>query len=355
MARTHEDPRPSRSVWRLPVFVRWAAPLAAAATGVALWFYVLEEPLKEPFPMESERAATEQAKTSAPSTADEELAKNRVSEISPTADAFKPDEKVGQRAAADERKELSAAQAPAESRDSNFRVDKSAELAQRRAEYSARREAAKGKLETPAPPLPVQEAVGVTAAAPAPPPPPPASASEPASQPVAASELAGAAAKPARSQTPSGVAETVTVTSDRAATDKLGNTAALRQRVGALATIEASAPDRRFRWRANGAVIERSTDGGATWVAQTAAPRAPVSAIASPSAHVAWFVGSAGTVFVFSEGTWTRVAFPESSNLTAVSAASNREAQITTVDGRVFRTTDGGQTWALQETPAPAF
>ena len=32
MARTHEEPpRPSRAGWRLPVFVRWAAPLAAAA------------------------------------------------------------------------------------------------------------------------------------------------------------------------------------------------------------------------------------------------------------------------------------------------------------------------------------
>src|SRR4029453_8967611 len=48
MARTHEEqPRPSHGTWRLPLFVRWAAPLAAAATGVALWLNVAGEPQQE--------------------------------------------------------------------------------------------------------------------------------------------------------------------------------------------------------------------------------------------------------------------------------------------------------------------
>ena len=61
MARTHEDPpRPSRAGWRLPVFVRWAAPLAAAATALALWINLGLEPRQEQAP-----TSTEQAKASA--------------------------------------------------------------------------------------------------------------------------------------------------------------------------------------------------------------------------------------------------------------------------------------------------
>jgi hypothetical protein len=359
MARTHEDPPPSPGAWRLPVFVRWAAPLAAAATGVALWVYVLGEPRTEPNAPELARVATEQEKVSTPSTGDEALAKSRVQELPQAAEVRKPDEKVGQRAAAtNERKESLPARAAGDSRDAFYREDKRAQAAQPDSAFSARREAAKRKLEpSPASPQAMEENLRVATAAPSTPPPSPPSPSPPSPSPplppAAASAPAVAGAKPASSPTPSSVAETVAT--DRAAVDKLAGAVALRQRSGAAAVIEASAPDRRFRWRVTDVVVERSTDGGATWVTIPAAPRAPVLAIACPSANVAWFVGRAGTVFVFSDGTWTRATFPESVDLTAVSAVNSREAQVTTLDGRTFHTADGGRTWSVQETPAPAF
>ena len=173
-------------------------------------------------------------------------------------------------------------------------------------------------------------------------PPPPASASP---------SPTSAAAKPA-SAPPAAAAETIT--SERAA-DNVAAASGLRQRLAAVGAIEAVSPDRRYRWRVNGVVVERSTDAGATWVALSGMPAAPILAIASPGPTTAWFVGRAGAVFVFSESNWARVTFPESIDLTAVRAVSAREAQVTTVDGRTFRTSDGGQTWSLQESPPPAF
>jgi photosystem II stability/assembly factor-like uncharacterized protein len=42
---------------------------------------------------------------------------------------------------------------------------------------------------------------------------------------------------------------------------------------------------------------------------------------------------------------WRRVAFPEMADLAAVQAADAQTANVTTADGRMFRTTDGGLTW----------
>ena len=339
MARTHEEaPRPSRAAWSLPSFMRWAAPIAVAATALALWFNVDRQPRQEPVP-------TEQAKANAtPPIADEASSKDRAQEPSQIADARKPDQKTGQRIAVNERKESSLPQAREENREAFSSLDKQA-APPPRAESSARRDAAKRKLETP-PPQSAQETLAAAAEAPAPPPSP--------APPPASSQPAVAGAQAAAAPAPSSVAEAVAI--DRAAANKPTDATALRQRqFGAAARLEASAPDRRYRWRVNGLVVERTTDGGTTWASLSGMPGTQVLAIASPGANVAWFVGRAGTVFVFSEGAWTRVTFPESIDLTSVRAVSGREAQVTTLDGRVFRTTDGGQTWSLQEIPPLPF
>jgi putative zinc finger protein len=337
MARTHEEaPRPSRAAWRLPSFVRWAAPITAVATALALWFNVSRQPRQEPVP-------TEQARTNAaPSIADEPSSKDRAQEPSQVADVRKPDQKSGQRIGANERKESSPPQARDENREAFSSLDKQAK-AKSPAEVSARRDAAKRELETPSPQA-AEETLAGAAIAPATTPPVP---------PAAASQRAGAGGKPAAAPAPASVAETVAI--DRAAANKPTDATALRQRQFGAAAIEASAPDRRYRWRVNGVVVERTTDGGATWASLSGMPGAQVLAIASPSANVAWFVGRAGTVFVFSEGAWTRITFPESIDLTSVHAVSGREAQVTALDGRVFRTADGGQTWSMQEIPPLPF
>ena len=354
MARTHEEPpRPSRAGWRLPVFVRWAAPLAAAATGLALWFNVMREPPPEP-------VATEQAKVSVPQAVADEAksAEKRPPQAPRDAEALKFDQKAGQTATLRDRKESSSPRVQEEKREAFDRLDKQAEAADPSAQFSARREAAKRAPEEKAPapaPLDTRE-VAAEVPRPAAPPPQGAPASmpgKPQPPPTVPASSTSAAAKPAAAAPPSALAETVTI---EPAADNVAGASGLRQRrLSAVAAIEAFSPDRRYRWRVNGVVVERSTDAGATWVALSGMPGAQILAIASPGPTTAWFVGRAGAVFVFSESNWARVTFPESIDLTAVRAMSAREALVTTVDGRTFRTSDGGQTWSLQESPPPAF
>ncbi|MDP3719227.1 MAG: hypothetical protein Q8T13_15810 [Acidobacteriota bacterium] len=79
---------------------------------------------------------------------------------------------------------------------------------------------------------------------------------------------------------------------------------------------------------------------------QIAAPDARVTARSSPSPDVIWSVGPRGMVLLATDGrTFLRVPFPETVDLTAVTAADESRADVTTADGRVFRTADGGRTW----------
>ena len=71
-----------------------------------------------------------------------------------------------------------------------------------------------------------------------------------------------------------------------------------------------------------------------------------VTARSTPSANVIWLVGRAGLVQLATDGqTFTRLTFPEAVDLTAVTAIDERQATVTTVDGRRFQTADGGRTW----------
>jgi photosystem II stability/assembly factor-like uncharacterized protein len=122
------------------------------------------------------------------------------------------------------------------------------------------------------------------------------------------------------------------------------------------AFVEVVSPDPLRRWRVRGAAVERSTDGGATWVVHPDVSGVYVLAGASPSPDVAWLVGRQGLVLLSTNGKqWQRLQFPEATDLTGVRARSDRDADITTTDGRLFHTTDGGRTWLLQETAAPPF
>jgi photosystem II stability/assembly factor-like uncharacterized protein len=42
---------------------------------------------------------------------------------------------------------------------------------------------------------------------------------------------------------------------------------------------------------------------------------------------------------------WRRVAFPDATDLSAVRATDARTASVSTADGRIFSTSDGGVTW----------
>lgn len=112
--------------------------------------------------------------------------------------------------------------------------------------------------------------------------------------------------------------------------------------------IEIVSPDPSIRWRIGAkGVVERSTNGGSSWVAQSTGVAADLTAGASPSPQVCWLVGRAGTVLLTSDGLrWQRVRLPETVDLTAVQASDARTATITAADGRRFSTDDGGATWA---------
>jgi photosystem II stability/assembly factor-like uncharacterized protein len=73
----------------------------------------------------------------------------------------------------------------------------------------------------------------------------------------------------------------------------------------------------------------------------------------APASTVCWVVGRTGTVLLTVDGRrWERLPFPEPVDVVSVQASDARTATVTTADGRRFRSTDAGRTWArspLQE------
>lgn len=140
--------------------------------------------------------------------------------------------------------------------------------------------------------------------------------------------------RPAAAPAPSAAAETTAMRAAAAFAD------------GAAVLI--ASPDPQVRWRIRpGAIVERSSDGGATWTAQQTPSATELAAGSAPAPAACWIVGRAGTILRTVDGgaTWQRVAFPESIDLTAVSASTPLAASVTLADGRRFGTADGGETW----------
>jgi hypothetical protein len=120
------------------------------------------------------------------------------------------------------------------------------------------------------------------------------------------------------------------------------NTLAASSAIG----IEIPSPDAAVRWRIVGSAVQRSTNGGARWEPVPTGTSGDLLAGAAASATVCWLVGRAGVVLVSMDGLqFRRVTFPEMTDLSAVSATDARSASVSTIDGRIFATTDAGQTW----------
>ncbi|HZT78183.1 MAG TPA: YCF48-related protein [Vicinamibacterales bacterium] len=138
-----------------------------------------------------------------------------------------------------------------------------------------------------------------------------------------------------------------------AAAGAIASARTLQATLDAVAAPDIVSSDPSVRWRIRGAVVEHSTDGGATWTPQATGTSAVLTAGMSPNPDVCWIVGRAGTVLRTTDGqTWETVAFPERVDLVRVEAAGMSTATVTTADARRFTTEDGGITWTparLQE------
>lgn len=111
--------------------------------------------------------------------------------------------------------------------------------------------------------------------------------------------------------------------------------------------IRSPASNARVSWRvlASGQV-ERSATGGSTWSPVTITPPATIVSGAAPSATVCWLIGRTGIVLLSTDGmTFRRVASPDVADLRSITAIDEMEATVTTIDGRVFKTEDGGSHW----------
>jgi photosystem II stability/assembly factor-like uncharacterized protein len=120
-----------------------------------------------------------------------------------------------------------------------------------------------------------------------------------------------------------------------------------KQAAGAVIVI--ISPNPSSRWRVASGAIERSEDGGATWLPLVPVGAEAVRAGTSPSPLACWLVGQGGLVMLASDGTnFTRLRFPEQVDLVSVQSTSVATATVTAADGRTFVTANAGRTWNLR-------
>jgi len=112
-----------------------------------------------------------------------------------------------------------------------------------------------------------------------------------------------------------------------------------------------------IEWRfGGGGRIERSSDGGRTWVQQVSPVKTELLAGSAPSETVCWIVGRGGAIVRTTDGVnWESVVSPAEAeengqppDWTFVEARDALYVVIHTENGRRFYTSDGGKTWQAQ-------
>jgi hypothetical protein len=116
-----------------------------------------------------------------------------------------------------------------------------------------------------------------------------------------------------------------------------------------------NAPNSSVAWRAGkGGSIERSTDGGKTWAAQTSPSQQDWLAGAVFSDKVCWLAGRKGAIARTVDGErWDLISPPAQAaaaggaqpDWTGMTALDALNATVTAADGRKFNTPDGGLSW----------
>jgi hypothetical protein len=320
MARTEEvaaNAADARSRSRFRSILPWAAPLTAAATAAALYLAVRPDAVRHTSIDQGPSTAMARTEPAAPSLPS---ASPSSGSADAGADATPPrDEKKA--ADADQRTESALGKLRARKQEAATEVDARRDAL---ADLAGRAKAAANLDTKPLSDTPASALPGSRATPTAPPAPPPAPAS------------------PAR----------VVVAPEGAQRDRAlprsGYAAGVAMQESVLITpVVIASPDPKVLWRIDaGRVVQQSTDGGATWATQSTDTTAFLAAGAAPSPTVCWIAGQRGLVLVTTDGrTWRRVTFPEPVDLSAIRAESADAATVTTADGRVFSTKDGGKTW----------
>jgi hypothetical protein len=304
VAKTLPEGEPSLVVSGFSRIKWWLAPLVAAAAAVTVWMVVPQEQAQQI------AARAPQAETDTPSPAG---ARAR-DEAAPKAIAIEPPPaaKPPQPQPAEERfgEVKRQADAPAtSSRESQFAQEKLGAETANVAGAAAAKDRQDAKAEE--------------------------------------SRLARAEAEPARTAVSAPAAPApVAAPAEVGALRENAPVTQLRKQVAALEFVS---PDPQRRWRVTSNGIERSEDGGRTWMPVRLAQGETITAGASPAPLVLWLVGRRGLVLLATDGTnFTRLPFPEAVDLTAVSSPDFRTAVVTTVDGRIFRTENAGRIWTRQ-------
>ncbi len=131
----------------------------------------------------------------------------------------------------------------------------------------------------------------------------------------------------------------------------------LQNALGRIA-VQLKPPSGTFLWRAGvGGLVERSTDAGGTWTAQTSPLQEDWLAGAAVSDRVVWLVGRKAAIAQTTDGVhWMQVTPPTLAAIAAgmppdwigVTATDAQNATITSADQRRYVTQDGGKTWRAQ-------
>jgi hypothetical protein len=111
--------------------------------------------------------------------------------------------------------------------------------------------------------------------------------------------------------------------------------------------ISIPTPDKQVVYRIVGAgLVERTTDGGATWQGQLVSQNADFTAGSAPSAKICWLVGRAGAIFRTSDGTnWKKIPPPAIVDLVGVNATDASTATVTSAGGKKYSTENAGKIW----------
>jgi hypothetical protein len=191
------------------------------------------------------------------------------------------------------------------------------------------------------------------------PPPPPASTIAPPAQAAAGASLAQSRAEAIKLDALSEVASKVvaeftprtSTTMDRLAAGAGGAAGGGGGRGGgggaaARLAVTPAQPAMPVRWRIMGSGQVLKSTNGETWVAVPIAPPIFIVSGDAPSPSVCWLAGRSGVVMRSTDATtFSRIVFPDASDLRAINATDARQATVTTAIGDVYMTTDGGETW----------